>query len=62
MNRPTKEQLKEALEFAMECLVNYTNSMDKVVRKPFAGAVQQHMQVIAICTQQEPEKNEEAEK
>jgi len=58
MNQPTKEQLKEALEFVMEAMVSYTNSLDKVVRKPFAAAVQHHMQVIAMSTQQEPDKKE----
>lgn len=58
MNKPTKEQLKEALEFVMETMVCYTNSLDKVVRKPFAASVQQHMQVIVMSCQEEPDKKE----
>jgi hypothetical protein len=56
--RPTPAQLKEAIEFIANTISSYTNTLDQVVRHPFAEHAGKHMQTLILATQEEPKVKE----
>jgi hypothetical protein len=59
MNRPSPAELKESLDFVAQTIAAYANTLDQVVRKPFAEHAGVHVQRIVQSTQQEPVKEKE---
>ena len=57
--KPTPAQLQEAVEFIANSISSYTNTLDMVVRKPYAEHAGRHMQTIMLATQEEPKKDKE---
>jgi len=48
--------LKESFTFVAETFAEFTNSLPRVARKPFADVAANHMQKIILATQQPPEE------
>jgi hypothetical protein len=62
MNKPTPKELQESIEFIANSISSYTNSLDVVVRKPYAEHAGLHMQRLIIATQEEPPKKAKEKK
>jgi hypothetical protein len=59
MIKPTPKELQESIEFIANSISSYTNSLDAVVRKPYAEHAGRHMQTLIMATQEEPPKEKE---
>jgi hypothetical protein len=62
MNKPTPKELQESIEFIANSISSYTNSLDVVVRKPYAEHAGLHMQRLIIATQEAPKEEQKKAK